>query len=78
MVRGEAGLRFRLALSTPPFSATPCRQGLYQIPSPGGTRRSPLPNFYIGAHGAVRGYTFLTRDGARSGEYVPKLRIIAP
>ena len=28
----------------------------------GGTRRSPLPDFYIGAHAAVRGWAVLTRD----------------
>jgi predicted nucleic acid-binding protein len=44
----------------------------------GGRRRSPLPDFYIGAHAAVRGYTLLTRDPARYREYFPRLRIIAP
>src|SRR5215510_11354987 len=28
----------------------------------GGERRSPLPDFYIGAHAAVRGLALLTRD----------------
>jgi predicted nucleic acid-binding protein len=44
----------------------------------GGTRRSPLPDFYNGAHAAVRGYTLLTRDPRRYREYFPKLRILAP
>ena len=44
----------------------------------GGTRRSPLPDFYIGAHAAVRGYALLTRDGARYRTYFPTLRVIAP
>lgn len=44
----------------------------------GGTRRSALPDFYIGAHAAVRGYTLLTRDAARYREYFPRLRIISP
>ena len=44
----------------------------------GGTRRSPMPDFYIGAHAAIAGYTLLTRDPRRYREYFPKLRIIAP
>jgi predicted nucleic acid-binding protein len=44
----------------------------------GGDRRSPLPDFYIGAHAAVAGYTLLTRDARRYKHYFPKLRIIAP
>ena len=44
----------------------------------GGVRRSPLPDFYIGAHAAVAGHTLLTRDPGRYRAYFPKLRIIAP
>ena len=44
----------------------------------GGTKRSPLPDFYIGAHAAVAGMTLLTRDARRYRSYFPKLRIIAP
>lgn len=44
----------------------------------GGARRSPLPDFYIGAHAAVRGYALLTRDAARYRSYFPRLTIIAP
>lgn len=44
----------------------------------GGTKRSPLPDFYIGAHAAVAGHTLLTRDPARYRAYFPTLRIIAP
>ena len=44
----------------------------------GGTRRSPLPDFYIGAHAAVTGMTLLTRDARRYRAYFPKLRIVAP
>lgn len=44
----------------------------------GGPRRSPLPDFYIGAHAAVSGMTLLTRDPRRYRTYFPKLRLISP
>jgi predicted nucleic acid-binding protein len=44
----------------------------------GGSRSAPLPDFYIGAHAAVAGYTLLTRDPDRYTAYFPKLRIVAP
>lgn len=44
----------------------------------GGTKRSPLPDFLIGAHAAVAGYDLLTRDAARYRAYFPSLRLIAP
>lgn len=44
----------------------------------GGTRRSPLPDFFIGAHAAVAGYRLMTRDAPRYRDYFPKLLLIAP
>jgi predicted nucleic acid-binding protein len=43
-----------------------------------GTRSSLLPDFYVGAHAAIRGYRILTRDVARYRTYFPKLELIAP
>lgn len=44
----------------------------------GGIKRSPLPDFYIGAHAAVSELTLLTRDPRRYRDYFPKLHVVAP
>lgn len=44
----------------------------------GGARRSPLPDFSIGAHAAVAGCKVLTRDIQRYRPYFPGLELIAP
>jgi len=44
----------------------------------GGARRSPLPDFYVGAHAAAEGHTVLTRDATRYRTYFPEIAIIAP
>jgi predicted nucleic acid-binding protein len=44
----------------------------------GGLRRTPMPDFYIGAHAAVSGMTLLTRDVARYKTYFPRVRLISP
>jgi predicted nucleic acid-binding protein len=44
----------------------------------GGQKRSPMPDFYIGAHAAIAGYQLLTRDVSRYRTYFPTIDIIAP
>jgi predicted nucleic acid-binding protein len=44
----------------------------------GGSKQSPLPDFYIGAHAAVAGMTLLTRDRSRYRTYFPQLEVLAP
>jgi predicted nucleic acid-binding protein len=44
----------------------------------GGARRSPVPDFYIGAHAAVTGRALLTRDANRYRRLLPALKLISP
>ena len=44
----------------------------------GGARRSPLPDFFIGAHAAISSMQLLTRDAARYRTYFPTVDVIAP
>jgi predicted nucleic acid-binding protein len=43
----------------------------------GGDKRSPMPDFYIGAHAAVAGYQLLTRYVARYRRYFPTIGLIS-
>ncbi|MCX4473389.1 type II toxin-antitoxin system VapC family toxin [Micromonospora sp. NBC_01655] len=44
----------------------------------GGAKRSPIADFYIGAHAAVCRYRLLTRDSSRYRSYFPTVTLIAP
>ena len=43
-----------------------------------GTKTSPLPDFFIGAHAAVLDLPLLTRDTARYHTYFPTVKLITP
>ncbi len=92
MIYAEASVRFTkieeldAALPTDLFERQPLPYGAAFLAAKayltyrrrGGERRSPLPDFFIGAHAAVAGYRLLTRDSARYRTYFPKLPLIAP
>jgi len=50
--------------------------GLYR--RSGGERQRVLPDFLIGAHAAIRGYSILTRDPKGYRAYFPDIRLISP
>ena len=43
-----------------------------------GLKLNVLPDFYIGAHAAVCGYSILTRDVVRYRTYFPTVKLISP
>lgn len=44
----------------------------------GGTKTSPLPDFFIGAQAEAEGFTVLTRDATRYQTYFPSVPLICP
>ncbi|MFH1930116.1 MAG: type II toxin-antitoxin system VapC family toxin [Pseudomonadota bacterium] len=43
-----------------------------------GTKRTPLPNFFIGAQAAVQNLDLITRDVSRYQSYFPTVKLITP
>lgn len=43
-----------------------------------GIKRSPIPDFYIGAHAAVAGFRLLTRDPTLYRSYFPTVKLLCP
>ncbi len=76
----EAALAHRslLRADLPWEAAFPASRAFVAYRRRGGTRHSPLPDFYIGAHAEIRGLTLLTRDPNRYRTYFPTVQIIAP
>jgi predicted nucleic acid-binding protein len=70
---------FRLIRESLPWEAAFMTSQAYQrYRKRGGGKRSPMPDFYIGAHASLGGYRLLTRDPMRYREYFAKLDVIAP
>jgi len=43
-----------------------------------GTKNSPLPDFFIGAHAIVSKFDLITRDSTKYKTYFPQLKLIHP
>ena len=43
-----------------------------------GTKRTPLPDFFIGAQAAVQNFDLITRDVSRYQSYFPTVKLITP
>jgi len=65
-------------LALPCEAAFPAGRAFLRYRREGGERRSPLPDFYIGAHAQVAGLPLLTRDPGRYRAYFPSPTLIAP
>ncbi|MBN1402828.1 MAG: type II toxin-antitoxin system VapC family toxin [Anaerolineae bacterium] len=65
-------------LPIPPEAAFLAGKAFLGYHKRGCSRRSPLPDLFIGAHAAVVGLRLLTRDRARYGTYFPSLEIMTP
>ncbi len=53
-------------------------QAFRQYRQHGGSRSTPLPDFFIGAHASSIGLPVLTRDIKRYQTYFPEVRLISP
>ncbi len=74
----EAALSLFAREDLPGRAAFLAGKAFLQYRRSGGTKRSPLPDFYIGAHALVAGHSLLSRNANRYLSYFPTLRLMAP
>ena len=65
-------------LTLPYAAAFPAARAFVAYRKAGGTRTSPLPDFFIGAHAEVENLVILTRDPVRYRTHFPEVRLICP
>lgn len=61
-----------------PWEAVLAGQNFLRYRRRGGTKTSPLPDFYIGAHASVANFPLITRDMSRYRTYFPTVVLVSP
>ena len=67
-----------IVLDIPIDAAFNTSRAFIQYKKRGGDKKTPMPDFYIGAHAYHMKAYLITRDTARFKSYFPKLRLITP
>ncbi|MEM8964731.1 MAG: type II toxin-antitoxin system VapC family toxin [Acidobacteriota bacterium] len=65
-------------LALPCRAAWPAARAFTEYRARGGSRQTPLPDFFIGAHAEAEGLNLLTRDVSRYRTYFPSVELVAP
>jgi len=65
-------------LNMPSLAAYQASQAHRAYRAAGGSQAAKLPDFFIGAHAQVEGYTLMTRDAKRMHTYFPHVPVISP
>ena len=65
-------------LDLPWNAAWPTSRAFKEYRRRGGTKRSPMPDFYIGGHAEAAGLAVVTRDARRIRTYFPSVPVVSP